>query len=348
MEGDLDMSDSQPTMLDVAKAAGVSRTSVSNAFNDPSRLSKDVRQRILTTAARLGYVGPNPLGRAVRRGRTGTVGMIFEESLRFLIEDPFSRALLLGWSDAVSSEHLGLNLLPLVDDDVAAVNDALVDGVLAYRVRPDHPAMETVRRRRLRLVRIGPGSASHPLDLVVSVDEVAGAEMAATHLLELGHRRLHVLVDMVEELPGSEDPGNHFPFDEQRVRWKGYSRAAARYGAELIPMSVGRNVQESGCQAAHKALATGEVTCFLAMTDVLAVGVLKALEERGLTPGEEVSVIGFDDIPEAAEHDLTTVRQPIEERGQAAARLLLAEEPPRQGVTLPCSLVTRGSTGPAR
>lgn len=342
------MPGSQPTMMDIAKAVGVSRTSVSNAFNDPSRLSKDVRQRILTTAAELGYAGPNPLSRAVRRGRTGTLGMLFDESLRFLIEDPFSRALLLGWSDEVSGEHWGLHLLPLVDDDVTVVDNALVDGVLAYRVRAGHPALETIRRRGLRLVRIGPKSASHPSDIVVSVDEVAGAEMAATHLLELGHRRLHVLIDMVEALPVSEDPSDHFPFDEQRMRWRGYARAAARYDAELIPMPAGRNVQDSGYREALNAFATGKVTCFLAMTDVLALGVLKALEARGLKAGEDVSVIGFDDIPQASEHGLTTVRQPIEERGQVAARMLLAEEPPQQGIALPCSLIIRESTGSAR
>jgi DNA-binding LacI/PurR family transcriptional regulator len=336
------------TMLDVAREAEVSRTTVSNAFNHPSQLSSSLRIHVLETAKKLGYVGPNPSARAMRAGRTGMVGVVFREVLRFVFEDPFARGLLLGLSEEFAVAQYGLSLLSAHDGSLEVVKNALVDGVIAYRMEAHDESLDIARRRGLKVVRVGVPTGQATDDLVVSVDDHGGAYAVMRHLAELGHRSVYVFFDMAEELRDDVWSVDLLPFAEQRNRWLGYSAAAAERNIELRPMSVGRNLPSSGYQAAARLIDTVPVTAIVCVTDSLALGVLAAVRDRGMIPGQDVSVVGFDDVPEAFTQELTTIAQPIEERGRVAGRLFLADPPPHSQVILRCRLMKRQSTGAAQ
>lgn len=331
------------TLLDVAREAGVSRTTASNAFNDPTQLSSALREQVLSIAKKLGYAGPSPTARAMRNGRTMMVGIVFEESLPFVLEDPYARALLSGLSDRLTSADYSLALLP-VDKTHSGIERVQVDGIVAYRVRPNHDALRIAQQRGWRIVHTGDTQNAGPEALSVTINESGGAELALQHLAELGHRRVFALIDMDEDLPPQGGPPE-FPFFEQAERWRGYRAVADVHEMELIPIAPGRNLRRNGFEATRWLLNNERVTAIVAMTDTHALGALEAINLAGLRAGRDVSVVGFDDIPEASGAGLTTISQPIWERGYEAARLLI-EEPSQRSVELSCTLITRTSTGP--
>lgn len=332
------------TLLDVAREAGVSRTTASNAFNDPSQLSRSLRERVLSVANDLGYAGPSPTARAMRSGRTMMAGVVFEESLQFILEDPYARALLTGLSEQLTSADYSLALLP-VDKTHSGIERVQVDGVVSYRLSPDHDAFRVARQRGWRVVHTGapamPGSEAYS----VTINEAGGAELAMQHLAELGHRRVFVLVDMSENLVLRDDGAPDFPFFEQAERWCGYREVAEAQRIELVPVAAGRNLRKCGFEATRWLLENESITAIAAMTDIHALGAMDAIKTAGLKVGSDISVVGFDDIPEAATAGLTTVSQPIWERGYEAGRLLIEKTPPH-AVTLSCAFVSRTSTGP--
>jgi DNA-binding LacI/PurR family transcriptional regulator len=192
----------------------------------------------------------------------------------------------------------------------------------------------------------------------VVVDDETGARAAAEHLLELGHR--DVVVVAVE---GPQDPEvGPAPAGPAVVgitgrRLRGYQAAFAAAGLELAPEAVvaGRASIDGGASAFHRAWAHGlRPTAVLAMSDAMAIGAMSAARELGLRVPAELSVVGFDDVDLAAHVDppLTTVHQPIRQKGSDAVRLLLAEVERRDGgrrehLRLETRLIVRGSTGPA-
>ena len=360
------------TMVDVAEAVGVSTTTVSNAFNRPDQLSDALRTEILATAARLGYAGPDPTARSLRSGRSGVLGVVFTERLSFAFAEPSAVAFLEGVTRAAEAVGVGVLLLPGATEDdedptrrstrglVEAVVRAAVDGFIVYSIAASDPALEAVRRRGLPTVVVdSPG----PPD--VTVDDVAGAEAAMRHLLELGHRRLAVLSFRVAT------DGRHGPVDVQRrraspyavtrARFAGYEQAlaAARRDDPTVPAWDEVPVHEVGGHAAPGAAAAGaralldahaDATAVVATGDFLALALLDAAAARGRRIPGQLSVVGFDDVPLAATATppLTTVHQPSRAKGELAGRALLRalEEDAPAPTLLPTRLVVRGSTAP--
>ena len=338
---------SRPTLLDVARAAGVSRSTVSYAYNQPARVSPAVRERVLAAAEELGYAGPDPAAASLRRGRTGALGVLFTEALGYAFADPAAVLFLRGIAEASERADVALTLLPVPpeqDGAMAAIRGSVIDGVIVYSLPPDHPAMEAVRRRRLPTVHVDmPGEPS------VGIDDRGGARAVAAHVAELGHRRIAVLVDRLsaDGFRGRATPEQiaSGTFAVARERLGGY-REALDLSATPVFDCAGNTV-ELGRAAALELLADEpRPTCILAITDQLARGVLAAAAELGLRIPQDLSVTGFDDLQEAAEADLTTVHQDHVGKGAAAARMLL-EPGTGRSVRLPARLVVRGSTGPA-
>ena len=182
----------RPTLDTVARAAGVSRMTVSNAYNRPDQLSAATRARVLAVAAELGYGGPDPAGRSLRRGRSGTVGVVLTDHLARAFSDPGMVSFLHGLAAALGEARQALLLLPVTDEaDERLVRDAVVDGfVLASLTRGSH-VVDEVLGRRLPVVTSG----SLRLRGVpnVGVDDVGAAHGLAEHLIALGHRRLAVV-----------------------------------------------------------------------------------------------------------------------------------------------------------
>jgi DNA-binding LacI/PurR family transcriptional regulator len=303
------------TLQTIADALGVSRTTVSNAYNRPDQLAPELRERILSAAAELGYAGPDPAARRLRSGRTDSVGLLLAGGVAQAFEDPAAALLLRGVARAVEADGLGLLLVPEHRD---GVRDAVIGALAVCSMPAAHPAVQAALERRLPLVLVDeprlPGHA------YVGIDARSGARRAARHLLGLGHRRFAVLGEP----------------DVHRERLAGYAEALDADGAEWS------RVELPAVLAAEP-----RPTALLTATDALALRALDAARAAGLGVPEDLSVVGFDDVPGAASSQppLTTIRQPLLEKGEIVGRLLTSG-PTEHAAILPVELVVRGSTGP--
>ena len=347
------------TMQTVADAVGVSRSTVSNAYGRPDQLSPELRERIFAAARTLGYTGPNPAARSLRGGSVGSIGVLLTVSLSYALTDPYAVQFLHGLAEASEQHGAGILLVPLsVDDDTAVttVQKAVVDGFCAYCVPDWHPSLDAVAERGVPIVFAERRMDQGPAAMFVGIDEAAATREAGRPLLQLGHRRIAIVSDYLSKdrregivtLSSPED----VPYYVNRERLRGYRDALAEGGLswpEVTTVNAMGNSAEAGAAAAAYVLDRApRPTAIVAVTDLVALGVIDALEARGLQPGHDVSVIGFDDIPQAATSRLTTVRQPIVEKGRLAGQLLLdpPDEPNDRQLLLHTQLVVRASTGP--
>jgi DNA-binding LacI/PurR family transcriptional regulator len=346
------------TLETIARELGVSKMTVSNAYNRPDQLGPELRARILETARRLEYPGPNPLASTLRKGRTGTFGVIFDDPLSYAFTDPAAVLFLQGMAEACELRSTGLLLIPSApgsDEAVATVQSALVDGFAIYSDFEGDRRAPAAYERGLRTVLIDtPPVPGYPW---VGIDERAAARLAAKHLLQLGHRRLGVVT-----LPFSTD-GYCGWVEEKRTRVRGYQLTRERlsgYREEVLAAGVAWDTVlvyeqqphsvDSGRRAAAALLDRAErPSAILAMSDELAIGVLLAARERGIDVPGGLSIVGFDDAPSAVHSapQLTTIHQPLVEKGRVAARLLLDPETRDERVELPVELKVRASTAPA-
>jgi DNA-binding LacI/PurR family transcriptional regulator len=348
------------TLQTIADELGISRSTVSNAYGRPDQLSPELRSRILETAQRLGYPGPHPSARSLRSGHVGAIGVLLTAHLSNAFSDPFTVSYLRGLAVASERRETSLLLIPLPDDPEAAqrvVRGAAVDAFCVHCVPDWCGAQEVIRSRGLPFVGGEDPEAVQPGEYHVGIDELGAAQRIGAHIADLGHRRVAILGHEVTNQPYSGPVTTATPEEltyyvtGERIR--GYRDALTAVGvawSDIQLINVAGNDRAEGEIAAAYALdRRDQATAILATSDVLALGVLDALRARGLRPGRDVSVAGFDDIPEAAEVGLTTIHQPSAERGRIAGELLL--DPPtdlaRRRVTLPTSLVVRASTGPA-
>ena len=320
------------TLKTIAETVGVSRTTVSNAYNRPDQLAPELRERILAAARQLGYSGPDPAARRLRSGRRDAVGLLVTEGLSSTFTDPASVLLLQGIARATEAAGLALLLVP----ERGGVRDAVVDAFCLYSMPAEHPNVAAAQDRGVPLVVVDePRLDGHAF---VGIEDRHGARLAAEHLLALGHRRFVLLTAAVPAVAFLE-------------RVAGYREALEAAGIEWesVPRcELPANLPERGLEGARHALASDpRPTALVAATDQLALGALEAAREAGLRVPEDLSIVGFDDLPAAAwaRPALTTVRQPLFEKGEVAGRLLTAGGGPRE-VILPIELVVRGSTAP--
>ena len=349
----------QVTLQTIADKLGVSRTTVSNAFSKPDQLTPKLRTRIMKVADELGYCGPDPAARTLRRGKSGSYGILLTESLSYAMTDPAAVILLQGIAEVFDEKNAGLLVLPSRGDrstGVEAARNAVVDGFLIYSIAEDDPRLAVVQARNVPHVVIEephlPGVAS------VSLNDREGARSIAEHVIALGHRKLAALT-----FPMAEDDWTGFVGPERtaestirvsRERLSGYADAAAanRIDWNQVPVyEVVVNTIDEGRRGAGILLDQPvRPTVIMTTADQLAIGAIQAARERGLQVPRDISIAGFDDIPAAALFDppLTTVRQPLREKGALGARLLLdGWEGPPPSLVLPTELVVRASTGPA-
>nr|WP_285549657.1 LacI family DNA-binding transcriptional regulator [Actinoplanes regularis] len=333
------------TSSDVAAAAGVSRSAVSFAFNNPQRISTATRERILAVAEELGYT-PNTLGRMLQAGTTNSIGVLLPQRLAQILENPYHARFLMGVGQICDQEGYTLLLTPPLQDSVLkAIPYAAVDGFIVCGLEIDRGEVAELDRRGIPFVLID--SDRHRGAPHVEVDDRGGAHEAARHLLELGHRRLAVL--SIGPGPGPAARGYQGPLAR---RLAGIRDAFADAGLTMddVPLAEVPATRAEGYRAT-KELMSGPATptAILALSDVLAYGAVDALRELGAGVPGDVSVTGFDDLAESAwlRPGLTTVRQPIVTKGRMAADFLISairgeDQHPHQ--TLGTSLIIREST----
>jgi DNA-binding LacI/PurR family transcriptional regulator len=341
----------QPTLATVAEAVGVSRMTVSNAFNRPDQLSPDLRERVLAAARELGYAGPDPVARTLSRGRTGSVGLVTDYPLTTAFTDPATIQFVHGVASGCEERAMGLSLVPrIAGGDAALVQAALVDGFVLYCVLEGDPRLAAVRERRQPYVFVD--HQPDPGGRAVNIDDRGGARAVAEHLVALGHRRFGVALGYESSAANAAEALATAPYHVVVERLAGWRDALEPAGVDFAAVPVGTGPEEdrsTGRVAGGRLLDRADrPTAILALTDQVALGILDAAAERGIQVPGELSVTGFDDVPEAAlsTPTLTTVRQSHTLKGSTAVRLLLDADAP-DTVLLPIELVPRGSTAPS-
>lgn len=333
------------TIADVATAAGVSKTAVSFAFNNPEKLGQATLERVLHVAHDLGYT-PHPAARALSMRRSGTIGVLIPQRLSTVFANQFVSELFQGLGELVEEHDLTLLLVPPLDGSLeGAIRQASVDGFISLGLSPDDQALATLDRIGIPAVLVdSEASPSHP---AVNVDDTGGAELAARHVLDLGHRDVAIVL-----LPPTRSQSGPTPTAARRLA--GYQAALSAAGI-LVSYTVTAGATMAAGARAFDSIPKGKrrPTAILAMSDMAAIGIMGAAAAAGLRVPEDLSVVGYDDLPMAAwtSPGLTTVHQPIVEKGRIAARLLI-QRLQGKAVTSPpplaTSLVVRGSTSSAK
>jgi LacI family repressor for deo operon, udp, cdd, tsx, nupC, and nupG len=328
---------------DVAAAAGVSTATVSRALRGLDRVSPETRARVVAAAAELRYVA-SPHAASLKSGKTMVIGVVVPFFTRWFFAHLIEGAERLLRHDGY---HLlvfnigerGEQRTRVLDEQMLAKR---LDGVLVLSADLDRHEFELLRGLDLPIVTVG-------LDLPscdrVGIDDVATADTAMSHLLELGHRR-------IAYVGGNPEEDVHMATAVDRLA--GVQRACDRLGVRLDPALVQQSdwTVRGGIAAGRRLLELKRPpTAVLAASDEMAIGVLHAARCLGIDVPGRVSVMGIDDHEMSFTHELTTVRQQAEEQGAQAARLLLdalAGHAParRREVVLATELVRRGSTAP--
>lgn len=331
----------QAGIIDVARRAGVSPSTVSRSLRGSAKVSQQTRDRVLRAAAELAYV-PSPAASRLASGRTGSVGVVVPFAYRWFfsevltgLEGPLREGgydlLLYNVGDPAGREHF-FATMPL---------RRRVDAVIAVASSFSPAERAALLALEVPLAVVGGHVPGFPR---VGIDDAAGAASAVRHLLLLGHRDIAMI---------SGDPQDPVGRVTTSARRAGFQAALAEAG---IAPRADRVVCEpwgvaGGRRAMEQLLARRQLpTAVFAESDEMALGALQTLRRAGLAVPGRVSLIGFDDHEMAPAADLTTVAQPVHRQGELAARLLievLGGGAPDQGdVLLPTRLVVRGSTGP--
>ncbi len=346
------------TIRDVAAALGVAPSTVSNAYNRPDQLSAELRHRVLAVANSMGYAGPDPAARSLRRGMSNVLGVLYPSELSYAFTDPAAALFIEGIAREAEAAGYALMLIgtpPRDEDALAPVRTANVDGLIVHCFADGDPHFDLALARGLPMVMVdntGVTGVPH-----VAIDDEGGARQAAAHLLERGHERLGVIsMDLaLDARRGVADAARQAgaAYASVRARLAGYRAAVEAAGRDwerdVVVYETPENVPAEGARAAAALLALEpRPTALLAMSDQLAFGALAHLREAGVAVPDEVAVVGFDDLPSAARTTppLTTVRQPTVEKGRRAGRLLIARlrgEDAPASVVLPTRLVVRES-----
>jgi LacI family transcriptional regulator len=333
------------TLEEIAKIAGVSRSTVSRVVNDQPNVRDQVRERVWQVIRETGYQ-PNAAARTLVTRRTRIVGVIIPEAVTTLFADPFYPLFLRGVTETCNTHHyyMMLSLFNGSDDQDEmyrrVIGSGHLDGMVVASTRLDDPLLSKLLQGELPFVLVG----RFPDERVnyVDVDNIAGARMAVEHLIRLGHERIATITGPLNMIAGQD-------------RLEGYQSALK---AHRIPVRqeliVEGDFTEDGGRIGTQQLLSAAPTAIFAASDSQAIGALKALREANLRVPGDVALVGFDDVPmaSAVEPALTTVRQPIEDLGSMAADLLLnllenqqGEIGPAHRIILPAKLVVRDSCG---
>jgi len=329
------------TLADVARIAGVSSMTVSKVVNNRPGVSQETRKRILEVVERTGYVA-HLSARGLKGGRINLLGVVVAD-----LSTQYPTEIVRGASDAATAAGRGLALFTTGFDtererqSVSMLTGGLAAGLLI--VLPQNPVdySKAWGRSPAPVVLLGHRGETHLPS--VSADNYRGARLATEHLLGLGHTRIGFIA------------GNPYS-GQSSERFQGYREALLSagipYDAALI--RPGDYTQKRGFQAAHELLALPEApSAIFAANDYSAFGAMDAVKDHNLRVPEDISVIGFDDIPMAQQvhPNLTTIHHPLHDMGAVATKLLISlvdgETPLVPNVELPSKLVVRASTASA-
>jgi DNA-binding LacI/PurR family transcriptional regulator len=334
--------DRAPVMADVARIAGVSHQTVSRVLHDHPNVRATTRERVLAAVRELGY-RPNAAARTLATRRTRTLGVI---SFNTTLYGP--ACMLYGIEQAARQHEYFVTVAAVGTLDRRSVLDAVdrlrnqgVEGIIV--IAPQTAAVGALTNVPPDVPLVAVGCGTHTALASVAVDNEAGAELATSYLLDLGHRTVHHLVG----------PRSWLDAQEREAGWRG---ALEKRGASVPQALAGSDwTARTGYEHGQRIAADREVTAVFCANDHMALGLLRALQQAGRRIPEDISVVGFDDMSETEYFgpSLTTVRQDFDELGRRALRALieLVGDPdagiPASGdrphIVIPPSLVVRTS-----
>jgi DNA-binding LacI/PurR family transcriptional regulator len=313
------------TIEDVAAAAGVSVATVSRALRGLPNVNASTRQHVQDVADRLDY-RPDPAAARLAAGRTGTVTVAVPS-----LNGWYFSTVVAGAEAVCADAGLEFQVIAVTSPEqrdrlldrsqrLERRTDALI--LVDVTIEPDQVA--SLEQRQIGLATIGSNVAGHPS---VSIDDELVGQIAAEHLLELGHRRRIAVI--------GGHPDGPMSFDVPDARWRGFSRTLTSAGVacDVDQLRDGHFGITGGYAAMAELLDQPTPPCAVfAMSDEMAFGALMALDERSLQPGVDVSIMGVDDHEFARVVDLTTIRQPVADHGSVAARMLISSMGPHTPV----------------
>lgn len=328
------------TLEEIAKRAKVSRSTVSRVINDDPKVSAATRKRVLAIVKRLNY-HPNMAARSLAAGRTRILGLVIPMGVSTLFSDPYFPILIQGVTSACNTHDHSV-MLWLAEPEYERrmigqiMHSGLIDGVILASMLVDDSLMNSLIESDMPFVLVG----RHPTDSRVSyvdVDNIGSAKEIVTYLFQLGYRRIATITGPSNMIAGAD-------------RLQGYKSALrdARIKVDNNLIVAGDFSENSGYLGMQKLLPLKPDAVFAA-SDTMARGALRAIRAAGLQVPNDIAVVGYDDMPFAENSDppLTTVRQPIQRAGFAAAETLIdliqdrASQPKR--ILLPTELVQRAS-----
>ena len=344
-------------LADVAAAAGVSQGTVSNVFNRPDIVRPDLRERVHAAARKLGYSGPDPKGRLLRAGKVNAIGVATAEALSYFFDDPYARVLLARIAEHCEASGSGISLISTRNKQVLSwnIDSALVDGLVLLCLTGTEDLIARARERGLPSVALSIGTDQPGLP-VIDVDNIAAGRKAAEHLANLGHRRFAILaIEFTtgrsgwrtrEEIAASD-------YFTSRDRAIGSIEALAERGIDPSSIPVFETSKDLG--HLHAALAElfasdSPPTAIITQSDHIAIAALDWFASHGIRVPDDVSITGFDGVPEAAatEPPLTTMVQPIDDIARRAVHAILQPPGADSREVLTAELVVRGSTAPPK
>jgi DNA-binding LacI/PurR family transcriptional regulator len=308
---------------------------VSYTYSRPERVSPEAAAKVHAAAAELGYPGPHPAARSLRRGRAGSLGFVLGEQLTYVFDDPQAARFLAGVAEVCAAQAVGLTLVPTTGaaSDTARVAEAAVDGFVIWTTSDDDPVLDAVAATGLpAVVHAGPARPQLP---VVGIDDRAAAE-AIGRLVFAGARRPAIL-----SFPRDRDrraglvrgwPPDEIVFPVTRHRAEGFADAWVALGGDAGDLRVAvcaHNSAADGEALTVELLADGRPPdAIAAMSDELGLGALRALQQAGIAVPDGTAITGWDDSPAAEPAGLTTLAQSLRDQGRRCAQLALGTTTP--------------------
>jgi LacI family transcriptional regulator len=331
------------TLEDIAKRAGVSRSTVSRVVNDHPNVKDIVRERVKQVIAETGYE-PHAAARSLAARRTSIIGLVIPSAVHTLFTDPYFPRLTEGIAQA--SNHadftLALFLFDSQEDErrmyPRITRKGLLDGVLVQATYIADEIFSWLGEGRIPYVVIGRPSETAKVSYI-DVDNKTGAYQAAAHLIRLGHHKIGTVTGPLTTEAGKD-------------RLTGFRNAMNERGVQVDEGLIAEgDFTETGGYIATRQLISNQPEALFVASDVMAIGAIRALREAGLSVPRDVALVGFDDLPPAtlADPQLTTIRQPIKRLGLKAVEILIdlmdrPQSPPQQ-VIFSTELVIRASCG---
>ena len=342
------------TLKSIAADLGITHTSVSNAFNNPAKVSSKLQKKILDYAKSINYHGPNPAARSLRTGLCGAIGIIYNDQLSYAFSDPHDIAFLRGVAMVCEERGTNIVLIPLKNNDLNNFEslDAMVDGYILNAPYKNNPTTQRALAKGLPTVVV---DFDAPLHISVLTNDASIMRKMTNHVTSLGHRKIGIITFPLTE--GSHDlftldrkleTDNYVP----NQRMIGCREAIADKGIKLNSILVREttNNREGGAEAARHLLELQpDITAFICFSDRLAYGAMEECQRLGLDVPRRISVTGFDDL---SPHDLnstlpalTTIRQDACLKGRTAAEALLNKDDKQpKKINIKATLIERDST----